>query len=311
MRAGAMQNLFALCLNFNLVLWLLHYHVNAWTHVVPISKRFPSSESSASFGRSYLRSFYPRHQTRNTVLFGEKSRLIFNANFNETSDKLPYDSSQDVYDFCITKECRNHVLSSGGKSVIREIEVDDTLKKLWEEAAETWSGIETSPQLENGDCIIASETSINFPTLKLLNTVYSGVKLVNDINGKPYYTIVSVADKRTPVGGAPVVWLFNKLTGSSNTTTEYSPPGGRAKSYITVEELNDGYVIQFQAKVEIIVEFPSFLVKLLPASKEKLEEEGSASIYKSIDKDIKFAIYSIVDQFQLWKETRSIEVVET
>jgi hypothetical protein len=302
----------ALCLTCYAVQWMLQNCVGAWIQITSTSNDFHTTGSQIRLpdARYQFRNISPRYRMKSTILFAEKAKLTFTANFDVTSDKLPSDSYHDAYAFFMTKQFRNHLLSSGGKSFIQEVEVDDTLQQMWEEASETWSGIETSPNLENGDCVVASETSLDFPSLKLLNTVYSGVKCLIDINGKPYYTCVSIADKRTPVGPAPVVWLYNKLTGS-NTTTEYSPPGGRAKSVITIDEINDGHAIRFQAEVQIIVEFPKLLMKLLPASKEKLEHDGSVSVYKSLNKQIQHGIESIVDNFQLWKETGNMEIADT
>lgn len=278
------------------MLWLLQSSVQAFSHTLKAFK----NEIIRPSDSSYLRD---DRKIRNTFLFAEKAKLTFTANFDVKSDKLPTESSSEAYEFCVGKQCTNHFLSAGGKSIIQEVELDNTLKTLWGKAAEDWSGIETLPNPENGDCVVSTETSINFPSLKLLSTVYSGKKLLRDANGNPYNTFVGIADKRTPVGPAPIVWIYNKLTGGGNNETEYSPPSGRAQSNLTVDETNDEYAIRFQATIQIIVEFPYILMKLLPASKEKLEEDGSASVYKSLDKDIQRTVASVGDVFRLWKET--------
>ena len=45
-------------------------------------------------------------------------------------------------------------------------------------------------------------------------------------------------------------------------------------------------VFSIEASLEVIVKFPSLLLKVMPVSKKKAEEQGSASVLKAIGKDI-------------------------
>lgn len=238
---------------------------------------------------------------KRTALNAEKETITFSAVFDLMSDTLPTTDENEAYTFCRSKHCRDHFLSAGGKSNVIEVEWSDALASKWRAAADKSYGIESLPNLTEGDCLVACTTSSSFPPLKLMNTAYCGVKILEDSNRVPIYKVYLVADKRTPVGPAPAVWIYNKLNGADS-DDEFSPTNGNAITSVSVKKGNDGgYAIHFTCKIEIVLEFPKLLLKILPASKEKIEEQGSASIKKSIEKDINFALMTTKEAFHSWK----------
>lgn len=236
-----------------------------------------------------------------TKLYSEKETLIFSFQTSVVSDKLPTNDINEIRTFIRSKECRNHFLSGGGKTVIREEEFTENLEKMWIESSDKWYGNESIPSIENKDKIVASETAINFPGMKLTNTVFSGVKILEDEKCNPYYKCFLVADKKIPTGAKPVVWLYYKLTGGES-KLDYNPPAGNAVSTICITEVDDnGYALKFSCNLQIIIEFPKVLMKILPSSKEKIEEQGSESVRKAVEKDIMSSISTTNDSFENWK----------
>jgi hypothetical protein len=241
-----------------------------------------------------------------TRLFVEKETLIFSVHLDKLSDKIPSNDANEVNSFCRSKECRNHFLSAGGKSAICEEERNEALEELWKQSSEKWYGDTSMPDFENGDCVISTVTTVQFPGMKLLNTVYNGVKLLEDSNGNPYYKCLMVADKKKPVGAPPVVWIYNKLVGTDS-KAEYSPASGKAQSSVSIVEIDGGHAIRFVCDVEIIVSFPKILMKILPSSKESIEEQGSASVRKAVEKDVINCLELTVEAFEKWNSSKIIQ----
>ena len=111
---------------------------------------------------------------------------------------------------------------------------------------------------------------------------------------------ISSAEKLEPKGVAPVVWIFNELTGNNERKTGafYPPRQTKARSLVRVEDTIDGsLVLRFDLILRVTIEFPAVLVKILPSSKEKMEEQGSTSILKTVSKDIEMAMQVAYDAF--------------
>jgi len=97
-----------------------------------------------------------------------------------------------------------------------------------------------------------------------------------------------------------VVYMFNKLTGM-NKKGDSLKPSGVAASIVSLQETagddDENLVINFDANIKITVEFPAFLLKILPVSKEKAEEQGSASILKSVKPSLDQSLTGVYDAF--------------
>lgn len=156
----------------------------------------------------------------------------------------------------------------------------------------------------DNDKLIAVATEVKFPGLKLVTTSVSGVKeLYSDDDDGRYLKgleILLVAEKSEPKGAAPIVWLFNKLTANNDREKGvfYPPKQSKARSLICAEPLEDGSLtLSFTLDMQVTIEFPSVLMKILPSSKEKMEQQGSASILKTVSKDIDMAMLVAYEKF--------------
>ena len=56
--------------------------------------------------------------------------------------------------------------------------------------------------------------------------------------------------------------------------------------------------LDIETSLDIAVQFPKILLKILPVSKEKAEEQGSNSILKTLDKDTGASLKRIEEYFR-------------
>jgi hypothetical protein len=194
--------------------------------------------------------------------------------------------------------------------------------------------IEESSSSSAGDHpvgIVSTETSIRFPGLTVTSIVYIGTKLLWDhlpppdassrgmavtTTMMPAHEFVLLGEHQRVEGPPPLVWLYRKLTGipdndddgggdthaqgldGSSAVGTIRPSKARSWSRVAVvETLQGGLALSFATALEIRVDFPSLLVKILPTSKEKMEEQGSAAVLKAVSKDIVDAVTLTWDAF--------------
>lgn len=273
----------------------------------------PAAAFSVVNPAGQLRSRTSRDSGSSSRLFAEKERLSFATEINICSEPLPSTDRDEVYAFFRSDACRNHFLSGGGKSVLIEESRTPELEACWKHACDSHYGSRYLPVSESK--ILSTETSIQFPGLRIVNRVYTGVqrRAVNDEEnraGGEEYQALLIAEKRSAYGPPPLVWLYHQLTGSNKKNAESdSDETGESSGYaltriyIVDEERADAtaYKIEFDCTVEVLVQFPRFLLKILPTSKQKMEEQGSASVKKAIEKDVLRAVKSTSEAFQDWK----------
>lgn len=148
------------------------------------------------------------------------------------------------------------------------------------------------------------DTDSKFPGLTLFSTVCNGCNLVRDTAGRPKYEFILLAEKQSASGAAPVVWLFNKMTGKSKESQEeFLKTTNEVKSVASIVDSGDSVALKFVVDVKIYVVFPKSLMKILPASKEKMEEQGSASVRSSIVNDVDNAVAGAVKAYLVQEKT--------
>ena len=235
-------------------------------------------------------------------LSAEKETLKFVANIKTTSEPLESVTIHDLSEFLTTTTCRNLFLSAGGTAKCDEVGLTPELEQIWRDLCETY---ELDHLPAEGDAVVSSDSVLQFPGLKMVNHVYTGVKL-NLCKSLPFYEFLLIGERRQVFGLPPVVWIFNQLTGNSADNEEIvKQPSGKVLSILTISDTGENPCFSFDCSAEIKVEFPKFLVKILPASKEKMEEQGTASVKKAIENDIYKAVNSVNDAFFDWLKLRS------
>lgn len=222
-----------------------------------------------------------------------KEKLAFHADISISSDPLPERiTKEDALAYLRDSKTRNMLLSAGGSRPVHEVPMSDELEQLWKDCCEDY-GSEYLP--EDGDIILACDSITQFPGVKLVTTVYSGVKKATSESETVQYTFLLVGEEQSVSG--VLTGLFNKLTGNDKKGDSLKP-SGRAKSAVSVIETQENRLaFNFDASIEINVEFPAFLLKIMPVSKEKAEAQGSASISKAISKDAHKAVTGAYESF--------------
>jgi hypothetical protein len=224
-----------------------------------------------------------------------RETLSFRADFDLVSEKLPGAGKEEVVSFLKREETRNILL--GFTRPVQEQPMTPQYRAMWEDVSEYY-GPSSVPN--DDDRLLSSCMEIHFPGMTLLVTVLSGVKVFETNEGMPEYAFYLVGEIQSPRG--PLAWLFNILTGRKDKPKdEFSKSLACAATRVSIVDNDGGFAISFDTKLEVEVQFPSALIKLLPVSKEKMEEQGSASVRKALSKDMLTAVTAMHDAFLEWR----------
>lgn len=168
--------------------------------------------------------------------------------------------------------------------------------------------------------VFQTSTFMNFPGVKLTTISTFGCKLVlpskkddNDHDEidirNAQYQITMIGSELKPEGNPAAVWLFKKLTGT-NKNNKDNMDGEEAKestsssfTTFTVEPTNnpDEVIFTTNASIETRMEFPPLFVKLLPVNLEKMQDQGSKSMMKVLDKEVGPLLQQYVDALLTYK----------
>lgn len=297
---------------------------NALVFLTATSNAFVSVSTKNCFSSEYshgssplIRTKFSSHNKSPTCLFAEKNQngmatLHFAGSETFQSDPVPLQSYSTLKSFFSKEEVQSMLLSGNGdgdvppKSLSKE--ESKSYKDQWTEQARKVGGEDPDP--DNGDIVYKVNTGgINFAGLKVKSEAIIGVKLVKS-NGDgendmvlPQYELVLIGDQRNVKGPKVLVWIFNKLTGQGSNKSESDEKKDQSvqslsKFYAKVESDDKGescVTFSIDSSLDISVKFPSLLLKILPVSKEKAEEQGSASVKKVLMKDTSASLRRIAD----------------
>jgi hypothetical protein len=234
-----------------------------------------------------------------TALYAGKEQIRFTVDLCVASEPLPTESKEEAYNFFNDDKILDYFLGAGKKAIATRHELTPEMLQMWKEACEYY-GPEYLPGQE--DKIIVRKTTVDFPGIQLLNEVFSGVKKLKEGEGPPAYQCCLIAERRTVTGLPPLVWLFNKLTGSSP-DDEYTRNSAKGHTRITLVEKEGErkFVIGVQSHVLISMEFPKVFVKLFPAPKSKMEEQGNKAVEKAVRREIDNSFEVLEEAFLNWR----------
>ena len=211
---------------------------------------------------------------------------------------------------------RDHLLSAGG-SRPRPVPVGWTpeLRGAWErllmeERNNDTETIGNNPLLSTKETAAVQEqhlaattllsryATIQFPGL-LLNTTM--VIAFTAENATCCTARLIHEQQRVTSGAAPLVWLYRQLmekrSSSSNSTRTNRTESPPTRSTTTISYHAEG--VKLQSRLSIRVAMPSVLLKFLPTSPAKMEEQGSASVAKVVERDVR----AVADGFPAALET--------
>ena len=139
------------------------------------------------------------------------------------------------------------------------------------------------------------DTYSKFPGLTVCTTIYTGVKTLVAYKGGhrvPYYSMNLIGQTQKASGLPPIVWIFHQLMGTMGHETHKDDfvsrmePTGPVKSTISIIENEKDGTLSFHldAQIQIRIEFPAMLLRILPTSRKRAEKQGSAAVMKTINK---------------------------
>lgn len=240
---------------------------------------------------------FRKFRTNSSLNVG-KERLVFSGECILKSEPFSGCNREQIVEYFNKPTTQLFLISAGGKrQVTRFSPVGSEFVDLWQEACRKTGEKEFLPK--NGDEALSVDSIIQFPGLQQITTVLNGVKRRTDPNGFPEYIFVLIGEKKRIFGPSALVWIYNKLTRLDKEDPDrYRMPDAKATSVASVgEEPNGSFTFQIHVTIQIFVEFPATLVKILPASKEKMEQQGSAAVLKAITADIMDSLRVTRDEF--------------
>jgi len=214
-------------------------------------------------------------------------------------------SSKSLAEFFSKNEHRNLLLSKDPNN----IQVTSPTKEqmdIWIVEAKASGGALPTKD----DEVVQVETSMQFPGLKMTTTTILGTKLVlprpEPEEGArppnlPEYQFTLIDSTQSVRGIPPAMWLYNKITGASSST---SSKERMTSSFTTVKvnQLSTSDQISFStdAKLEVKLDIPTIMLKILPVSVDKIEKQGATSMQKAIEKDVEPALQRFFDAYTRW-----------
>jgi hypothetical protein len=219
-------------------------------------------------------------------------------------------------EFLLLTETRNLLLSAGGQRHCQQVPLSTPTKHLWKQICNDRDDSSAMTEDSNKVTMMATETKVKFPGFLLRNTVLNACRLIkhDTESGLPALDFCLIGDKKHVEGNAPVVWLVQKLTGISEYDPEqfFEQSETSAMTHVHVVPSSQGKTEQLQLEMKIdfktTVAFPKRMLKVLPASKDKVEKRGSDSISKVIRKDGRDALQAVR---QAWLEFEQKQQRET
>lgn len=204
-----------------------------------------------------------------------------------------------MLEFFQEEESRNYLVSSGGQQHVEATTTTVDLMDRWKVEASKMAAEEPTSE----DVILRVKTGgINFPGLKIVSTALIGSKLLkpSDASMYPEYQFTLITDERIAEGAPPIVWIYNQLTGAGKKDDASKESTAHSLSRVTVVDTGNELKFSISSILEIDVNFPSLLLRILPISKAKAEEQGSAAVLKTLSKGIEASIMGFRDKYNSW-----------
>ena len=208
--------------------------------------------------------------------------LRLSGSMDVSSTNLPLTTNEELSDFL--EDNYSLLVTAGGKRELKELELTPELVAMWKNAC-TLSGVE-EPNEETDIAVQVRTGGIDFPGLHLESLAKIGVKKIKDNDSKRLYQFILLGDEQKVRGLPPVVWVFEKLTGSKEKDSK-DRQSSSSVTTVSYKDVNESEIIfSINSQLTIEVNFPTFLLKILPTNKEKAEASGGKSITKLLEKDV-------------------------
>jgi hypothetical protein len=229
----------------------------------------------------------------------ETKMLTFSAKTSLTSKPLKNSSPAKLLEFFKKAEHRDLIVTRGSDKPAEEVELTAELLQQWREACDV---VGSKYPCEDDIVVITKAEGMRFLGLHVTNVSKVGVKLlVEKETSIVTYEFTNIQDEQIVTGLPLAVLTFNILTGAGQNDAER-----RTKTYF-VSRLSygnsvkqDEIVLKDESVLSVAITVPSFLSKILPKNLKKVEQKGSASIQKVLDKEVKKAFVAFEEAYEKW-----------
>lgn len=184
--------------------------------------------------------------------------------------------------------------------------IDPSLMDQWKMATKS---VNATPPDDRGFICKVQTSGLNFSGLQVKTVANIGTQLLQlqhddtDTNDTFQLEFTYIDDEQIVQGPKILVSIFNVLTGKKDSDDEAKKNKGQGQRVQSLSRLsttvsNDTVVFHLDTCLDISIQFPTVLLKILPVSKEKAEEQGSEAIMKTLIKDTE-AMIPKLEQFYL------------
>ena len=202
-----------------------------------------------------------------------------------------------MVDFFRDPVSRNCLISAGNTRETQAVITTEELLKRWKDRA---SAVGAAEPTVNDEIVSVNTGGLRFPGITVETTSLMGTKLLlpTKPNLFPSYEFVLIEDKRKVIGLKPVVWVYSKLVGSGDTERE-KETAPMCLSRVTVCPSADNKTLKFKIEsfLEIRVNFPAILLKILPVPKEKVELRGRKAVERILKQDVDVSLSKFRDLY--------------
>ena len=233
-----------------------------------------------------------RRATRRRYSVIEKqdpSALTFSGSIVKTSRPLvPIEDKQRLIDFFKTTRARDTLFVSDS----RPVPVNPISPKLFREwQLETQKLGVNLPIREEGSTQTVMQLcseGISFSGLHVETTVNCGAKLIDYCpdTGLPAYEFTMINDRTSARGPRPLMWIYNQVMGFVSNKNKAQSKTTTSLCRIALVEVKGGIAIDFESSFQVKVNFPPFLLRILPVSKSRAEQQGSSAVSRFVQKGV-------------------------
>jgi hypothetical protein len=245
-------------------------------------------------------SFGPIYETSTEEDEPSKGSVTLNLK-GETSVKtkpLQPSAPEKLFEFLRLDEHRNLLVTAGGTRPKEVVEPTPELLEQWKKACDV---VGSSYPSGNDEILKVKTGGVSFPGLTVTSIANIGSKfLVDPESAKPFYEFTLVGDEQIVTGLAPIVWIFNQLTGAGKKDGKEGTSTS-SLSRVTYEQSDDDKIVfKIDSSLRVDVKFPAILLKILPTSKEQTEATGGSSLVKALEKDVVKSMSALESAYEKW-----------
>lgn len=242
-------------------------------------------------------------------------QAIFAGSTSVSSEAISAPDNESVADFLQTKKHRDLLFPTAGCSDVKElgtptedqrVQIDSISREVFPLPDPTYQEVQCS-------ILEIQSPAINFGGLRVntVNTMASQLVFLCK-QQQHEYRFWLLSSRIWAVGPTPMVWLFKKLTArdSSNEQMDGSNAHRKQTSFsftrLWAERSRDDtsqIMFNIDASLEVRINIPKLMMRLLPMKIEKFERKGSAAIQQLLDKDLQQSVKRLEETYQKWIAT--------